>query len=96
MSFTRWLTTESKGWLVAGPLLFIGIAFLLPLVVQLIGIVPRSTDTGLLLGSIALVSLVAGIVELLPRAQRTLVATGRLLSALGLLAVIFWMLMKLV
>ena len=78
------------------PLLFISVVFFLPLIGQLIGVVPRSTDAGLMISSVALVSLIAGIAELLPRTQRNLVASGRLLAALGLVAIVFWILTKLV
>ena len=94
MFFLHWLTTEPKGWSTAGPLLVLGIVFLVPVTGQMIGIVPRSTDSGLMLGFIAFVSLIAGIVELLPRTQRVLAATGRVIAAIGLMAIVLWMLMK--
>jgi hypothetical protein len=95
MFFMHWLTTEPKGWPTAGPLLVLGIVFLVPFTGQVIGIVPRSTSAGLMLGCIALVSLIAGIVELLPRTQRGLAASGRVVAAIGLVAVVLWMLVKL-
>src|SRR5207244_371428 len=70
MLFIRWLTTTPKGRQVAGPYFFIGVIFLIPFIAQAVGVLPRSTDAGLMIAIIALASLVAGIVELLPRTQR--------------------------
>src|SRR5215217_2011606 len=67
MLFIRWLTTTPKGRQVAGPYFFIGVIFLIPFIAQAVGVLPRSTDAGLMIAIIALASLVAGIVELLPR-----------------------------
>lgn len=96
MFFIRWLTTTPKGRQVAGPYFFIGVIFLIPFIGQAVGVVPRSTDAGLRIAIIALASLVAGIVELLPRTQRNIIVGGRFLSVAALMVVIIWIIMKLV
>jgi hypothetical protein len=94
MFLIRWLTAQPKGRQAAGTLLFLGIVWLVPVIFQIAGFLPRSTDMGPMLGLIALASLIAGTVELLPRSQHVVVVAGRLLALMALTAVVLWGIVK--
>jgi hypothetical protein len=96
MFFMRWLTTEPKGRQSAGVLLLVGVLFLIPFIAQVAGVVPQSTDAGPMLAITALASLIAGGVELLPRALQSLVVGGRLLAVAGIVIVVLWGVMKMI
>jgi hypothetical protein len=96
MFLMRWLTTEPKGRQSAGALLLLGVLFLTPFIAQLAGVVPQSTQAGPMLAIIALASLIAGGVELLPRTRRSLVVGGRLLAVAGIVIVVLWGVMKMI
>lgn len=96
MFLMRWLTTEPKGRQTAGALLLIGVLFVIPFIAQVAGVVPQSTDAGPMLAITAVVSLIAGGVELLPHTQRSLVVAGRLLAVAGLVIVVLWGVIKMI